>query len=84
MSVGIQDIQSSGITIYPTATKSIINITTTNFPIDISIFDIHGRCVKRDVITGNTQIDITDLASGIYTIICNQNGIVFNQKIIKL
>lgn len=69
--------------IYPNPTKNIINIQNTNYQQikNIEIYNISGQLIKTTIINKSfTQIDISELPSGIYILKINDLHI---KKIIK-
>jgi hypothetical protein len=67
--------------VYPVPAKNSINFQSING--NAIIYDIAGKNVARYVLRNASEIDISDLSSGIYILqISNEHG-VFNGKIIK-
>ena len=64
--------------IYPNPVNDILNITQ---EIDIKLYDMVGNLVisKENI----TQIDMTNLPSGIYNLNINHNNKTINNRIIK-
>jgi hypothetical protein len=66
-------------TVYPNPSNGIINITGDNIE-NVNIFD----CLGREIISTNlTQIDITNLSNGVYTIVISGNNQKYASKLIK-
>ena len=62
--LGIDDIDSSSVVIYPNPTKSILYIEANESPINISIYNLLGT----EVISSNStnRIDVNSLTKGVY------------------
>ncbi|HXD92710.1 MAG TPA: T9SS type A sorting domain-containing protein [Bacteroidia bacterium] len=83
---GIEPITNNNeqVVIYP-------NPTSTNFTIETSsddkqtlqLFDVNGKLVLNQAITGKTNIDASNLAEGVYNLsLINQNGVVNKRLVI--
>jgi hypothetical protein len=87
--VGVNDIELESLKVYPNPVKDrlIINSSNLNSEGYLMIFDMSGKVVINERLkqTGlQTEIDVTDLSSGIYTIqIFNGNNIQ-SKKFIKI
>lgn len=82
MFVGIADEINSEIKIYPNPTSDILTLelTNTNQAQKISLYNVHGRLILEKYISDRTELDVSDLESGVYMI--KLNNIFHN--IIKL
>lgn len=70
--------------IYPNPSSEIINISSTNIIDNVTITDLNGRTVKQVTAGVNeAQINISDLAQGVYILNASSNGKSFTQKIVK-
>jgi hypothetical protein len=74
------------ISVYPNPAKDLININSlVNTFNSVSIVDLNGRVVKNvnfDTVT-EAQINISDLASGVYVMNVNSEKETFSKKIVK-
>ena len=76
--------------IYPNPVTDILYVENNNieFDLDISLKDIQGRIIKRQIVKSGEQvagIDIQDLLPGLYFYECRSgNGEIFTGKFIKL
>ena len=77
---------TNDIVIYPNPGTDIINIAT-NVEVDIEVFDITGNLViriKRNQLKSKiNQLDISQLASGLYNFVITHDGKAINKKVIK-
>jgi hypothetical protein len=74
---------SNNITIYPNPSNGNFSVETLEAaPQILQIFDLTGRLVITKTITGNTNINGTDLVDGIYNVKITNNGTVINKRII--
>ncbi len=79
--VGINNIENTNISVYPNPATDIINISgITNAQVNIT--DITGKTVISENINNNAQINVSNLASGIYNINIITNEGNFAQKIV--
>lgn len=71
--------------VYPNPATNVINISNSVETIDnVTITDLNGRTVKQVTVGVNdAQINISDLAQGIYILNATSNGKSFTQKIVK-
>ena len=76
---------ASNFSVYPNPATSVINIANSADAIDnVTITDLNGRTVKQVAVGVNdAQINISDLAQGIYILNATSNGKSFTQKIVK-
>ena len=84
--VGLNEINQNLISIYPNPTNNYFTIAL-NQTFDIAnyqLIDITGKIVSDGNVnsTNNTQISVTELAKGIYTLRLLIDGNVYNQKIV--
>lgn len=79
---GIEEIDNEGITIYPNPVDDIVMIDTHGRASlqNVIVYDINGRKV---LLTSESQIDISNLPSGIYLMKIETLECVFYKKIIK-
>ena len=70
----------NSIIVYPNPTKDIINIAT-GLDITFSVFDITGKVIIKD--SKQNQADLRNVESGIYFLTINQEGQIYNKRIIK-
>ena len=87
LSINELNIQESSFTIAPNPANKFIkisNIENINIS-EISIIDFNGRVVINQKINGNSnlEINISELASGIYLLNINSNKGIITKKIIK-
>jgi len=79
---GISKIVSINIKVYPNPANNILFIDFSTKNLNVTVFDLSGTMLINKQIT-DKQIDISNLATGIYTIkIANDSGIV-TQKFVK-
>lgn len=81
--VGIQENRLSNIKIYPNPTSSILFVECESID-TIILYDVLGKEVCSKIAKGKTEINISHLTKGIYTVnIISKNKIVGTSKIIK-
>ncbi|MBS1739419.1 MAG: T9SS type A sorting domain-containing protein, partial [Bacteroidetes bacterium] len=72
------------VSILPNPTDGIFIVKGSEHYTSLQIIDIHGRVLKEQTLgMVNAKIDITSLASGVYTVRVFSEGIVVNIKLIK-
>jgi hypothetical protein len=84
--LGTNDFLASNLSIYPNPTKNIINISNTlNAVVDnVILTDLNGRVVKSQKINATEgQVNISDLATGIYMMNVTTNQGSVTKKIVK-
>jgi len=66
--VGIEDLPSSALALYPVPAQGSLNISIDNNAAtwELSVFNILGQEVKATRVDASTVIDVSDLASGTY------------------
>jgi hypothetical protein len=82
--VGVEDINSSSINIYPNPASTFINVNGLTGNATINIVDVLGRTVKTANYENNTnaiKIDITNLNNGNYFVKIIQDGKVSTKSI---
>ena len=79
---GIKKGENTGISIYPNPAKSIVFVSGITQNSVVSIFDSNGRMLMNKRISDN-QVDISELAKGIYTLKVTDNKGVSVKKLVK-
>ena len=84
---GITDEKESGFSAYPNPFSGTLNIffEYAEGKIQFDIFNCFGEKVfTKDSMEKNVEIDLSFLRNGIYILCCQNNGKVFNRKLVKL
>ncbi|MGN0032808.1 MAG: exo-alpha-sialidase [Candidatus Limimorpha sp.] len=74
----------SHIDIYPVPATSCITIN--EVVRNVEIYNVHGELVKSEMIVGSaeTVVDVSELAHGVYLVVCvDANGVVKNGRFVK-
>jgi len=79
---GIMDSDDRQIKIYPNPANTILVIDGLIQEVQMSIYDIQGRLVLKKELMGNV-IDISSLASGVYSIVLESNNEIIKRKFVK-
>lgn len=80
--VGIEENEGNSIAIFPNPAKDVLNITSEKAINQIDVYDVNGKLVKSYTNVSN-NINIKDLATGVYTLnITTEDGQV-SKKIVK-
>lgn len=66
--LGIDDITSSSFAVYPNPANDVIRIDGLNKASEVNIYNATGALVKTVVANGHDEINVSDLASGLYLI----------------
>ena len=76
---------ASNFSVYPNPATNVINVSNSADVINnVTITDLNGRTVKQVTVGVNdAQINISDLAQGVYILNATSNGKSFTQKIVK-
>ncbi|EPR69791.1 hypothetical protein ADIWIN_4066 [Winogradskyella psychrotolerans RS-3] len=79
--LSVSDVQFQNLTIYPNPTKDYLTFEGFNTNINVSVFDVLGKQVLAKNITDGETLNVSELATGIYTIkINNQVSSKFIKK----
>jgi hypothetical protein len=74
-------------TVYPNPAKDMITVSLNGIVGEVSlrIYDIQGRVVKDEFLYNlDTQIDVSDLAKGVYIISVDEEKMPINKRFVKL
>lgn len=81
-----QSVEETMFSVYPNPSNNIVNIANAKAQINgIKIVDINGRTVKANDFAGvsNVQVNISDLANGVYLMTINSDKGTVTKKIVK-
>lgn len=80
---GITNITSTDVTLYPNPTTAQLYLKTTNLqPQSISIYDLNGHLLYN--LPFKTEIDVTQLSSGVYFVEVNSVEGVVRRRFVKM
>ena len=80
--VGIGQLQTSEINIFPNPTSGLINITGLKQPAKVKVYSIQGQLVRSDYQVENS-IDISELEAGVYVLSVLSEGKVVREVVVK-
>ena len=67
--VGVEEMEGNYFTVFPNPADESIKIQLMgNQSVNLDIFDVTGKIVERTFLNGNSNVDISKLASGVYTL----------------
>ena len=70
--------------LYPTIIDDVLNISSTDYPLNITLIDLFGREVLKETLFYDKTINTSSLKSGYYTCKLNsKNNKTLIKKIIK-
>ena len=74
-----------GIRCYPNVVTQKLYVLCSNPSLEgnLILLDLSGKVVLEQYLSGDTQVDVTNLAKGTYFLKILSNGIVYSQKLIK-
>lgn len=75
--------QQNQVSVFPNPSNGVINIANVEGLKNASIADINGRTVKTVNFAGTNQINISDLANGVYMMTINSDKGSVTKKIVK-
>jgi len=79
-----EDFTTASFSIYPNPATDFIRISNGVDTIEnVTITDLNGRIVKQTILDANQQINISDLAQGVYILNATSNGKTITEKIVK-
>ena len=83
--LGTEDVFASNFAVYPNPANDVVNISANAGLNNVQIVDINGRTVKSAKFDGanQAQINISDLASGVYIMNIASDKGTTSQKIVK-
>jgi len=84
--VGIEDLPTSALNLFPVPAVSTLNITVANASStwDLAVFNIVGQVVRTTTIDASASIDVSDLATGTYIMqLTNDTQRVTKQFMVK-
>jgi hypothetical protein len=85
--VGVKEITSNVVSIYPNPTKGMftISLANTNEAVSYTITTLEGRLVEQanNVTQRNIQVDLTNESKGVYFLIIQENNTNTTYKIIR-
>ena len=83
--LNVEIADSNSFSVYPNPATNVINVANSADVINnVTITDLNGRTVKQVTVGVNdAQINISDLAQGVYILNATSNGKSFTQKIVK-
>lgn len=82
ITTALPDAQNESLSIYPTLVEDKVKIDTPEELQSLYIFNLHGDVVFFDL-SGDKQIDLTELNSGMYVMQLEVDGQLFSQKFVK-
>lgn len=84
---GVNEQVASTISVFPNPAVSVVNVANTNGALinNIKVADLNGRTVKNNKFDGLTdvQVNISDLASGVYMMTISSDKGTTTKKIVK-
>ena len=83
--VGISETETSEITAFPNPTSGKLYLTLKeNAKTKVTVIDLQGHALLTTTFTGDkTTLDIENLPSNVYLVVCEQNENLFATKIVK-
>nr|WP_322624759.1 choice-of-anchor J domain-containing protein [uncultured Flavobacterium sp.] len=82
---GVADNKFTSLTLSPNPTNSVVNIANAGLVSNVSVVDLNGRVVKSSSFANveNPQVNISDLANGVYMMTINSDKGAVTKKIVK-
>jgi hypothetical protein len=81
--LGIQNLISNEISIFPNPTNGMFTVNMVNEDANLKLFDATGRQLRSQIIQAGEIINIQNLINGVYYVTLNDGETVFSQKLIK-
>ena len=80
--IGVEEQSLNNVNIYPNPAEDFIMINSENVEF-AEVIDIYGRVITSAEINGETRIEMSDFADGIYYVRLHSNGETAIQKVVK-
>ena len=80
--IGVEENILNNVSIYPNPAEDFIMINSENVEF-AEVIDIYGRVITASEINGETRIDMSNFANGIYYVRLHSNGETAVQKVVK-
>ncbi|MBR3914464.1 MAG: T9SS type A sorting domain-containing protein [Bacteroidales bacterium] len=80
--ISVEENILNNVSIYPNPAEDFIMINSENVEF-AEVIDIYGRVITASEINGETRIDMSDFANGIYYVRLHRNGETAVQKVVK-
>ena len=80
--IGVEENILNNVSIYPNPAEDFIMINSENVEF-AEVIDIYGRVITASEINGETRIDMSNFADGIYYVRLHSNGETAVQKVVK-
>ena len=81
--VGINELSSASINVYPNPVKDVLNVQSTSTMKEIQIYNIVGQMVLNQNVNGNNvTLNTSDLKSGVYNLKVKMEDGFINKKIV--
>ncbi len=79
--VAVKNIENTNISVYPNPVVDVVNINGVQNA-QVVISDVTGKSLVSQNVNGNTSIDVSGLAEGVYNLTIITEGNVYTQKIL--
>lgn len=82
--LGTTTLETTIVSYYPNPVKDVLNLNTKEAINSVAVYNVTGQKVTNVSISeNNTQVDFSNLASGVYFVEVTSNGSVENLKVVK-
>ena len=82
--LGTTTLETTTVAYYPNPVKDVLNLNTKEAINSVAVYSVTGQIVDNVSISeNNTQVDFSNLASGVYFVEVKSNGSVENLKVVK-
>lgn len=82
-SLGVSDVKKDAVKVYPTLAKDVVNIVAPNAISEISLIDVNGKVLSTQKSNETkTQVDVSNLTSGVYFVKIQSGNDSVTKKII--
>jgi len=81
---GVEETADAVIHIYPNPVQDVLHINLSGKTGELQVFDISGKCLLQEQITGNeNSVDVSCLEIGLYIVRLKYEKQIFTRKIVK-
>ncbi len=80
----VKEVNTNNLSVYPNPASSILSFSTVIDSGTLYIYSLSGqKVVEREISSSLSSINVSELSTGVYTLLLNQNGNISTTRLIK-